>query len=157
MIPHAANTIQGNRHRAERLKIASIIPRLCHRWESLPLKERLQRLLLQQELALRKTSWTSLSQQEKAAMIDALAIKGYGIQIQAVCTAKLKLPEVGELIPYGLVRPGEVCGLGFPGQLWRAYSSRMCTERHPSTEYICDFDWKRLLMEVKNPASYISC
>ena len=69
LIPIVADTIQGNRHRIEKLKIASIIPRLCHRWESLSLKERYQRLIILTHIAPSVTTASVILTETNSASI----------------------------------------------------------------------------------------
>ena len=84
-------------------------------------------------------------------LVEALDTKSMEIQIQAVCTARLKLPAVCKWIPYGKVKPGEICGLGYPGQMWTPYKERTDKERRLAKGYTCDLFWTRLMMERLNP------
>ena len=146
---HGSGPSQAN-WQDEGALMSSALPLLDAAWEQLSLKEKYQRLLIHLELRLRRTTWSGLSMQEKLAAVDPRNYDGYGIQIQAVCTARLR--GNFDCTPYGPTKPGEVCGLGYPGQLWKSFPSYWSTERHPMKEYCCDFDWCRLIMEMKNPA-----
>ena len=117
----------------DRSMLSPAIPLLNDEWELLSLNEKNQRLRIHIELMLRKSTWSGLSMQEQLATADPRNYNGYVIQLQAVCTANLRGGV--DCVPYGSIRPGEVCGLGFPGQLWRPFPSMRSIGKHPSKDY----------------------
>ena len=98
----------------------------------------------------KNSTWPELSMPEKLALVDPDDYDGHRMQTQAICTARLKRNV--DNVPYGSTQSGEICGLGFPGELWRPLA-KWSIIKHPSNEYRCDLDWTRLLMELKNPAA----
>ena len=88
--------------------------------------------------------------QRKLALVAPEDYDGHMMQIQAICTARLRRNV--DKVPYGPTQSGEICGLGFPGELWRPLA-KWSIIKHPSKEYRCDLDWTRLVMELKNPAA----
>ena len=102
-------------------------------WERLSFKEKNQRLLIHIEIMLRKTTGSGLNMQEQLATVGPRNYDGYGVQSQAVCTAHL----IGnsDCTPYGPTRPGEVCGLGYHGQLWSSFPSMWSVKSQPPKAY----------------------
>ena len=82
---HGSGVSQAN-WQDERAMASSARLLLSDEWERLPFKEQ-SRLLIHIELMLRQSTWSGLSMQDKLAAVDPRNYDGYGIQIQAVCTA----------------------------------------------------------------------
>ena len=128
----------------------SAVPLLDSNWELLSLREKNHRLYIHLILMAKKCTWSELSMPEKLALVDPEDYAGHRMQIQAICTARLRRNV--DKVPYGPTQSGEICGLGFPGELWRPLA-KWSIIKHPSKEYRCDLDWTRLVMELKNPAA----
>ena len=65
------------------------------------------------------------------ALVDPEDYDGHRMQIQTICTARLKRGV--DKVPYGPTQSGEICGLGFPGELWRPLA-KWSIIKHPSKD-----------------------
>ena len=77
-------------------------------WELLSLREKNHGLYIHLILMAKKCTWSDLSMPEKLALVDPEDYDGQRMQIQTICTARLKRHV--DKVPYGSTRSGEICG-----------------------------------------------